>query len=232
MARTGKNLKKAYEGLDINAEYNLQDAVKNIKDRAFAKFDETMEIAVNLNLDVRKAEQALRGMLTLPHGTGKTTRVCVFAKGPKAEEATKAGAEFVGGEELIDDITSGKIDFERCIATPDMMGVVGRLGKVLGPKGLMPNPKLGTVTMNVADAISAAKSGQIEYRADKSGIIHLGIGKVSFDATKLVENAELVLSTLSKARPAGIKGTYMKKVSVCSTMGPSFKVDLQTVAQD
>jgi large subunit ribosomal protein L1 len=232
MARIGKNLKKAYEGLNTAAEYNLADVVKNIKSRAFAKFDETVEIAVNLNLDVRKAEQALRGMLTLPHGTGKATRVCVFAKGPKAEEAKKAGAEFVGGEELIDEITAGKIEFERCIATPDMMGVVGRLGKVLGPKGLMPNPKLGTVTMNVADAVNAAKSGQIEYRADKAGIIHLGIGKVSFDAAKLVDNASLVLSTLSKARPAGIKGTYMKKVSLCSTMGPSFKVDLQTLQAD
>lgn len=226
MARMGKNLKKAYEGLNKEAVFALADAVKHVKDRSFAKFDETVEIALNLNLDVRKADQALRGMLTLPHGTGKMTRVCVFAKGPKAEEATKAGAEFVGGEELIDAITSGKIQFERCIATPDMMGVVGRLGKVLGPKGLMPNPKLGTVTMNVADAVNAAKSGQIEYRADKGGIIHLGIGKVSFDAAKLVDNATLVISTLSKARPAGVKGSYVKKISLSSTMGPSFKLDL------
>lgn len=226
MARIGKKLKKAYEGLDINAVYALTDAVKQVKDRAFAKFDETVEIALNLNLDVRKADQALRGMLTLPHGNGKMTRVCVFAKGPKADEAKAAGAEFVGGEELIDDITSGKISFERCVATPDMMGVVGRLGKVLGPKGLMPNPKLGTVTMNVGDAVKAAKSGQIEYRADKAGIIHLGIGKVSFDAAKLADNASLVISTLAKARPAGVKGSFVKKISVCSTMGPSFKLDL------
>jgi large subunit ribosomal protein L1 len=226
MARIGKNLKKAYEGLNVDAVYALTDAVKNVKDRSFAKFDETVEIALNLNLDVRKADQALRGMLTLPHGNGKMTRVCVFAKGPKADEAKAAGAEFVGGEELIDEITSGKIQFERCVATPDMMGVVGRLGKVLGPKGLMPNPKLGTVTMNVGDAVKAAKSGQIEYRADKAGIIHLGIGKVSFDAAKLADNANLVISTLSKARPAGVKGSFVKKISVCSTMGPSFKLDL------
>jgi large subunit ribosomal protein L1 len=227
MAHMGKKLKKAYEGLKADAVYAVAEAIQQVKERAFAKFDETVEIALNLNLDVRKADQALRGMLTLPHGNGKLTRVCVFAKGAKAEEATKAGAEFVGGEELIDDITSGKLQFERCIATPDMMGVVGRLGKVLGPKGLMPNPKLGTVTMNVADAVTAAKSGQIEYRADKAGIIHLGIGKVSFDPTKLVENAELVISTLAKARPAGVKGSFVKKISVCSTMGPSFQLDLQ-----
>jgi large subunit ribosomal protein L1 len=226
MARIGKNLKKAYEGLNIDAVYALTDAVKNVKERSFAKFDETVEIALNLNLDVRKADQALRGMLTLPHGNGKMTRVCVFAKGPKADEAKAAGAEFVGGEELIDEITKGKIQFERCVATPDMMGVVGRLGKVLGPKGLMPNPKLGTVTMNVGDAVKAAKSGQIEYRADKSGIIHLGIGKVSFDAAKIADNANLVISTLAKARPAGVKGSFVKKISVCSTMGPSFKLDL------
>lgn len=226
MARIGKNLKKAYEGLNIDATYALTDAVKSVKERSYAKFDETVEIALNLNLDVRKADQALRGMLNLPHGNGKMTRVCVFAKGPKADEAKAAGAEFVGGEELIDDITKGKIQFERCVATPDMMGVVGRLGKVLGPKGLMPNPKLGTVTMNVGDAVKAAKSGQIEYRADKSGIIHLGIGKVSFDTAKLADNASLVISTLSKARPAGVKGLFVKKISVCSTMGPSFKLDL------
>jgi large subunit ribosomal protein L1 len=226
MARIGKNLKKAYEGLNIDATYAIADAVKSVKERSYAKFDETVEIALNLNLDVRKADQALRGMLTLPHGNGKMTRVCVFAKGPKADEAKAAGAEFVGGEELIDDITKGKIQFERCVATPDMMGVVGRLGKVLGPKGLMPNPKLGTVTMNVGDAVKAAKSGQIEYRADKSGIIHLGIGKVSFDSAKLADNANLVISTLAKARPAGVKGSFVKKISVCSTMGPSFKLDL------
>lgn len=226
MARIGKKLKKAYEGLNIDAVYSLTDVVKQVKDRAFAKFDETVEIALNLNLDVRKADQALRGMLTLPHGNGKMTRVCVFAKGPKADEAKAAGAEFVGGEELIDEITNGKIQFERCVATPDMMGVVGRLGKVLGPKGLMPNPKLGTVTMNVGDAVKAAKSGQIEYRADKAGIIHLGIGKVSFDAAKLADNASLVISTLAKARPAGVKGSFVQKISMCSTMGPSFKLDL------
>lgn len=226
MARMGKNTKKAWEGLDRDAEYSLADAVKQIKDRAFAKFDETVEIALNLNLDVRKAEQALRGMLTLPHGNGKKVRVCVFAKDAKAEEAKKAGADIVGGEDLIDDITSGKLHFERCVATPDMMGVVGRLGKVLGPKGLMPNPKLGTVTMNVADAVNAAKSGQIEYRADKTGIIHLGIGKVSFDAKKLEENANLVITTLAKVRPAGVKGSYVKKIAMSSTMGPGFKLDL------
>ncbi len=225
MAFVGKKMRKAVDGFDREAVYSVADAISHVKSKAFAKFDETVEISVNLNLDVRKADQALRGMVQLPNGNGKQTRVCVFAKGPKADEAKQAGAEFVGGEELIDDITSGKISFERCIATPDMMGVVGRLGKVLGPKGLMPNPKLGTVTMNVADAIKAAKSGQIEYRADKGGIIHLGVGKVSFDASKLVENIDFVLSTLGKARPAGVKGTFFKKASICSTMGPGFKLD-------
>jgi large subunit ribosomal protein L1 len=226
MAFVGKKMRKAVEGFDRDALHTVADAVSNVKSKAFAKFDETVELSVNLNLDVRKADQALRGMVQLPHGNGKLTRVCVFAKGPKAEEAKAAGAEFVGGEELIDDITAGKLAFERCIATPDMMGVVGRLGKVLGPKGLMPNPKLGTVTMNVADAIKAAKSGQIEYRADKAGIIHLGIGKASFDAAKLADNINFVLTTLSKARPAGVKGSFFKKASVCSTMGPGFKLDL------
>ncbi len=227
----GKNLKKAWEGLDKDAEYALADAVKQVKDRSYVKFDATVEIAMNLNLDVRKADQALRGMLTLPNGNGKTVRVCVFAKAAKAEEAQKAGADIVGGEELIDDITSGKLQFERCVATPDMMGVVGRLGKVLGPKGLMPNPKLGTVTMNVAEAIKAAKSGQIEYRAEKTGIIHLGIGKVSFDEKKLQENASLVISTLAKIRPAGVKGNFIKKISLCSTMGPGFKLDLAALKE-
>lgn len=225
MAKLVKRMKKASEGISKTDFYGLSEAIKLVKSRASAKFDETVEVAVNLNLDVRQAEQALRGMVTLPNGNGKQVRVCVFAKGAKAEEATKAGAEIVGAEDLIDTIQSGKIEFERCIATPDMMGVVGRLGKVLGPKGLMPNPKLGTVTMNVAEAVNAAKSGQIEYRADKAGIIHLGVGKVSFDEKKLQENVETIISTLMRARPAGVKGTYMKRVALSSTMGPGVRVN-------
>lgn len=225
MAKLVKRMKKASEGISKTAFYGLSEAVKLVKTRAAAKFDETVELAVNLNLDVRQAEQALRGMVTLPNGNGKKVRVCVFAKGAKAEEAIKAGAEIVGADDLIDTIQSGKMEFERCIATPDMMGVVGRLGKVLGPKGLMPNPKLGTVTMNVAEAVNAAKSGQIEYRADKAGIIHLGVGKVSFDEKKLQENVEMIISTLMKARPAGVKGTYMKRIALSSTMGPGVRVN-------
>ena len=225
MARIGKNLKKAYEGLNIDATYAIADAVKSVKERSYAKFDETVEIALNLNLDVRKADQALRGMLTLPHGNGKMTRVCVFAKGPKADEAKAAGAEFVGGEELIDDITKGKIQFERCVATPDMMGVVGRLGKVLGPKGLMPNPKTGTVTMDIGKAISDVKSGKIDFKVDKAGIIHAAIGKVSFAVDKIAGNANELIQTIVKLKPNSSKGTYLKSIYISSTMSPSLAID-------
>jgi large subunit ribosomal protein L1 len=229
MTNTSKRMKNAYEAFDRNKIYALEEAVGIVKNATKTKFDETVELALNLNLDVRKAEQALRGVVQLPNGTGKTLRVAVFAKGPKAEDAQKAGADIVGADDLADKILAGTIDFDRCIATPDMMGVVGKLGKILGPKGLMPNPKLGTVTMDVAGAVTAAKSGQIEYRTDKAGIVHAGVGKVSFDAVKLVENIHAFVDVISKIRPAGVKGTYMLKMSLSSTMGPGVKVDLATM---
>lgn len=221
MAHVGKRLKKAYAAVDTKKVYTLEDAVKVIKGQATAKFDETIEVAINLNVDPRKNDQNVRGVLQLPHGTGKTCRVAVFARGPKAEEATKAGADIVGAEELMEQIQKGQIDFQRCIATPDMMGVVGRVAKVLGPKGLMPNPKLGTVTMDVAAAVKAAKAGQIEYRAEKAGIVHSGVGKASFNDAALVENIKSLIDTLVKARPAGVKGHYIKGLRLTSTMGPS-----------
>ena len=226
MAKIGKRLKKAYENLDAMTAYSLDEAVKIIKTRAAAKFDETVEIALNLNIDTRKADQSLRGMIQLPNGTGKTLRVAVFAKDEKAKEALAAGADFVGADVLAEKIQKGEITFDRCIATPDMMLVVGKLGKVLGPKGLMPNPKLGTVTPNVAEAVKAAKGGQIEYRAEKAGIVHGGIGKVSFSEKALVENIQMFIDVINKARPSGIKGSYLKKISLSSTMGPSVRVDL------
>ncbi len=220
----GKRLKKAYEGLNPVAELSLEEAIKAVKSRATAKFDETIEIAMNLNIDTRKAEQSLRGMVSLPNGTGKTIRVAVFAKDDKAKEALAAGADFAGSDELAEKIQKGEINFERCIATPDMMVLVGKLGKILGPKGLMPNPKLGTVTPNVADAVKAAKGGQIEYRAEKAGIVHAGVGKASFSEKALAENIKALTDVILKARPAGVKGTYVKKVTLSSTMGPSVKV--------
>ncbi|MFN9000907.1 MAG: 50S ribosomal protein L1 [Holosporales bacterium] len=220
----GKRLKKAYEGLSAVTELGLEEAIKTVKSRATAKFDETIEIAMNLNIDTRKAEQSLRGMVSLPNGTGKTIRVAVFAKDDKAKEALAAGADFAGSDELAEKIQKGEIDFERCIATPDMMVLVGKLGKILGPKGLMPNPKLGTVTPNVADAVKAAKGGQIEYRAEKAGIVHAGVGKASFSEKALLENIKALTDVIMKARPAGVKGTYVKKVTLSSTMGPSVKV--------
>lgn len=226
MAVHGKRVRKAYEGLDANKVYNLQEAVKIIKERATAKFDETIEIAINLNIDTRKADQSIRGMISLPHGTGRTVRVAVFAKDAKADEAKNAGADIVGDDDLAELIKKGEINFDRCIATPDMMGVVGKVAKILGPKGLMPNPKLGTVTPNVAQAVKDAKAGQIEYRAEKAGIIHAGIGKASFSETQLAENIKFLADTVSKARPTGIKGSFIKKVSLSSTMGPSVRIDL------
>ena len=227
MAHIGKRIRKAYEKIDANKVYTLDDAVKLIKERATAKFDETIEVAVNLNLDTRKADQSIRGMISLPHGTGRSMRVAVFAKDAKADEAKKAGADIVGDDDLAEAIKKGEINFDRCIATPDMMGVVGKVAKILGPKGLMPNPKLGTVTVNVAQAVQDAKAGQIEYRAEKAGIIQAGVGKASFSEKQLIENIKFLTDTLSKTRPTGIKGNYIKKVSLSSTMGPSVRVDLE-----
>jgi large subunit ribosomal protein L1 len=226
MAKQGKRIAKAYEGLDQLDAVSVDEAVKIVKERATAKFDETIDIAMNLNIDTRKAEQNLRGMISLPNGTGKTVRVAVFAKDAKAEEAKKAGADIVGSDDLLADIQAGKIDFDRCIATPDMMGVVGRVARILGPKGLMPNPKLGTVTPNVAKAVEDAKAGQLEYRAEKTGIVHAGIGKASFDAKKLAENVNSFISVILKAKPATAKGTYVKRITLTSTMGPSIEIDV------
>ncbi|MBR9973837.1 50S ribosomal protein L1 [Magnetospirillum sulfuroxidans] len=229
MAKLGKRLKSAYEGVDSNKFYSLEDAVKLLKSGAKAKFDETIEVSMNLGVDPRHADQMVRGVVELPNGTGKTVRVAVFAKADKAEEARKAGADIVGAEDLAEQIQGGMMDFDRCIATPDMMGVVGRLGKVLGPRNLMPNPKLGTVTANVTEAIRAAKAGQVQFRVEKAGIIHAGIGKASFDEVKLVENIKAFIDAINKAKPAGAKGTYVKKVSLSSTMGVGVKLDIASV---
>ena len=232
MAKRGKRLQKAYEGVDRTAVLPLADAIKQVKARAKAKFDETIDIAINLNIDPRKSEQNIRGMVQLPGGTGKKVVVAVFAKGEKADEAEKAGADIVGSDELAQKVQEGEIKFDRCIATPDMMPVVGRLGKVLGPKGLMPNPKLGTVTADVAKAVKAAKAGQVEYRTEKSGVIHSGIGKASFSEDKLIVNVKAFAGAVLKARPSGIKGSFVKKVSVSSTMGPSFCIDVTDISGD
>ena len=227
MSRKGKRLSGAYESIDREKDYTLADAVKIIKDTAAkTKFDETVEVAINLGVDPRHADQMVRGTVSLPHGTGKSVKVVVFAKDDKAKEAEEAGADLVGAEELAKKIQGGEIDFERCIATPDMMAIVGRLGKVLGPKGLMPNPKLGTVTPDVASAVKAAKAGQIEFRVEKQGIIHAGVGKASFSEEALAENISTFVSAIAKAKPSGAKGTYMKKVSLSSTMGPGLKLDV------
>jgi large subunit ribosomal protein L1 len=222
----GKRLKAAYAAVDTGKSYPLSEAIRLIKANAKAKFDETVEMSLNLGIDPRHADQMVRGLTNLPNGTGKTVRVGVFARGPKAEEATAAGADVVGAEDLAEKIQAGTIEFDRCIATPDMMGVVGRLGKILGPRGLMPNPRLGTVTMDVKGAITAAKGGQVEFRAEKAGIIHAGIGKVSFDEEKLLENARALADAVQKARPTGAKGTYMKGAAVSSTMGPGIRVEV------
>ncbi len=216
--------------IDAEKLYGIDEAIKLARDNATAKFDETIEIALNLGVDPRHADQMVRGVVTLPKGTGKTVRVGVFAKGAKADEAREAGADVVGAEDLMETIQGGTIDFDRCIATPDMMGVVGRLGKVLGPKGLMPNPKLGTVTMDVAGAVKAAKGGQVEYRVEKAGIIHSGIGKASFAAEDLRANFDALVDAVVKAKPAGAKGKYVKKVAISSSMGPGIKIDTAEVA--
>jgi len=221
-----KRLAAAQAQVDGSKSYSLDEAIALIKSVSKAKFDETVEMSMNLGIDPRHADQMVRGLTSLPNGTGKSVRVGVFARGAKAEEATAAGAEVVGAEDLMEKIQAGQIDFDRCIATPDMMGIVGRLGKILGPRGLMPNPRLGTVTMDVRGAVVAAKSGQVEFRAEKAGIIHAGIGKVSFDEGKLVENARALADAIQRAKPTGAKGTYVKKVSISSTMGPGVRVDV------
>ena len=228
MAHVGKRLKKIYGNLDAKKTYTLEEAVKTVKSNVTAKFDETIEIAVNLNIDPRKADQNLRGVVQLPHGTGKTYRVAVFAKGAKAQEAQEAGADIVGAEDLAEKIQAGDIQFDRCIATPDMMGIVGRVGRILGPRGLMPNPKLNTVTMDVASAVKAVKGGQVEYRAEKAGIVHSGVGKASFSEQALIENVASYLDAIQKAKPTGVKGTYVKSISLGSTMGPSVKISMES----
>ncbi len=224
-----KRLAKARAGVDRTKSYPLPEAIGVVKRNATAKFDETVEMSMNLGIDPRHADQMVRGLISLPHGTGKTVRVGVFARGPKAEEALAAGADVVGAEDLAERVQAGEIGFDRCIATPDLMGVVGRLGKILGPRGLMPNPRLGTVTMDVKGAVSAAKGGQVEFRAEKAGIIHAGIGKASFDEAQLLENARALADAVIKAKPTGAKGTYLKGVALSSTMGPGLKVDVSSL---
>jgi large subunit ribosomal protein L1 len=226
----GKRLKAAYQSVDRESFYALDQAIRMLKERATAKFDETIEIAMNLNVDPRKADQNVRGVVSLPHGTGKTVRVAVFAKGDKVAEALAAGADIAGAEDLAEQIQAGQINFDRCIATPDMMGLVGRLGKILGPRGLMPNPRLGTVTPNVAEAVKAAKGGQVEFRAEKAGIVHAGVGKASFTEAALLDNVRAFVDAITKAKPSGAKGTYIKKVALASTMGPGVKVEMTSLA--
>ncbi len=232
MAKLGKRTTAARAAFDGKTNLSVEDAVKLIKGAASAKFDETLEIAMNLGVDPRHADQMVRGVVTLPNGTGKTVRVAVFARGPKADEATAAGADIVGAEDLMETIQSGKIEFDRCIATPDMMPLVGRLGKILGPRNLMPNPKVGTVTMDVDAAVKAAKGGEVQFKVEKAGVIHAGVGKVSFDEGKLAENVRAFVDAVSKAKPSGAKGAYLKKVSLSSTMGPGVSVDLTSAAAE
>jgi len=226
MVKVSKRNAAIHDGLDHEMTHKLNDAVGFLKEKSTVKFDETLEIAMNLNVDPRHADQMVRGVISLPHGTGKSVRVAVFARGPKAEEAKAAGADIVGAEDLMETIQGGIIDFDRCIATPDMMAVVGRLGKILGTKGLMPNPKLGTVTMDVKKAVTDAKGGQVEFRVEKEGVIHAGIGKLSFSQENLVANVEAFVGAIMKAKPAGAKGKYVKKICVTSTMGPGLKVEI------
>ncbi len=230
MAQLGKRLKSSREVIDRETLYPAEEAVKLIKQGASTKFDETVEVAVNLGVDPRHADQMVRGVVSLPNGTGKSVRVAVFAKGDKADEATAAGADIVGADDLAERVTAGDIEFERCIATPDMMPVVGKLGKVLGPRGLMPNPKLGTVTNDVTKAIQAVKGGQVEFRVEKAGIIHAGIGKVSFSEDQLVANLRAFVDALNRAKPSGAKGSYMKRIAVSTTMGLGVKVDVASAA--
>lgn len=230
MSRDSKRMKQALEQVDRHKEYTLPEALKILKEVKKTNFDETVEVAMNLGVDPRHADQMVRGVVSLPHGSGKSMRVAVFAKGPKAEEAEKAGADKVGADDLAEDMQAGNLDYDRIIATPDMMGVVGKLGRVLGPKGLMPNPKLGTVTMDVAKAVEAAKAGQVQYRVEKAGIVHAGVGKLSFDQDKLEDNVRSFIDAIIKAKPTGAKGQYLKKISVTSSMGPGLKIEVASLS--
>jgi large subunit ribosomal protein L1 len=232
MAKQSKRYKNIVKDLDAAKVYTVAEALKVLKDVSKVKFDETVDIVLKLGIDPKQSDQGVRGMTQLPNGTGKSVRVAVFARGDKAEEAKKAGADIVGAEDLMETIQGGEIEFERCIATPDMMPIVGRLGQVLGPRGLMPNPKLGTVTVDVAKAVEAAKGGAVEYRAEKAGIVHCGVGKLSFDAKKLEENIAALVQAVVKAKPAGAKGTYLQKISLSSTMGPGLVLDIADVTKD
>ena len=229
MAKLAKRVKATREGIDRVKLYPLDEAVKLVKDRANAKFDETIEVAMNLGVDPRHADQMVRGVVALPNGSGRTVRVAVFARGAKAEEAKAAGADVVGAEDLVEKVTAGNIDFDRCIATPDLMPLVGRLGKVLGPRGLMPNPKVGTVTMDVAGAVKGAKGGSVEFRVEKAGIVHAGVGKASFTTDKLVENIRAFADAVAKAKPSGAKGTFVHRIAISSTMGPGVKVEPSSI---
>jgi large subunit ribosomal protein L1 len=230
MAKTAKRMQKVNEGIDRNKLYPLGEAVSLLKDRAIAKFDETIEVSMNLGVDPRHADQMVRGVVNLPNGTGRDVRVGVFARGEKADEAKAAGADVVGAEDLVEAVQAGNIDFDRCIATPDMMPLVGRLGKVLGPRGMMPNPKVGTVTADVAGAVKASKGGAVEFRVEKAGIVHAGVGKASFGPEKIEENIRAFADAVIKAKPAGAKGNYVKRVAVSSTMGPGVKIDPSTLS--
>ena len=232
MAKVGKRTRAAREAFAGKSDVTVEEAVALVKGNATAKFDETVEIAMNLGVDVRHADQMVRGVVGLPNGTGKDVRVAVFARGPKADEAKEAGADIVGAEDLMETVQGGTIEFDRCIATPDMMPIVGRLGKVLGPRNLMPNPKVGTVTMDVADAVKAAKGGEVQFKAVKGGIVHAGVGKASFDEAKLTENIRAFVSAVSKAKPTGVKGTYMKKISLTSTMGPGVSISVDNAVSE
>lgn len=228
MAKLGKRTRAAREAFAGKSDVTVEEAVALVKASAKTKFDETVDIVMCLGIDPRHADQMVRGSVNLPNGTGKSVRVAVFARGAKADEATAAGADIVGAEDLMETVQGGKIDFDRCIATPDMMPIVGRLGKVLGPRNLMPNPKIGTVTMDVKEAIEAAKGGQVQYKAEKGGVVHAGVGKASFDEAKLVENVRAFVDSVQKAKPAGAKGSYMQKVAISSTMGPSVTIDVSS----
>ncbi|HKL05767.1 MAG TPA: 50S ribosomal protein L1 [Roseovarius sp.] len=232
MAKLGKRTRAAREAFAGKDNLSVEDAVALVKANAVAKFDETIEISMNLGVDPRHADQMVRGVVGLPNGTGKDVRVAVFARGPKADEAKEAGADIVGAEDLMETVQGGTIEFDRCIATPDMMPIVGRLGKVLGPRNLMPNPKVGTVTMDVADAVKNAKGGEVQFKAEKAGVVHAGVGKASFDEGKLVENVRAFVTAVSKAKPTGAKGTYMKKISLTSTMGPGVSIDVSNAASE
>ncbi|MEM9577587.1 MAG: 50S ribosomal protein L1 [Pseudomonadota bacterium] len=232
MAKLGKRTRAAREAFAGKENVTVEEAVALIKGNSNVKFDETLEIALNLGVDPRHADQMVRGVVGLPNGTGKSVRVAVFARGPKAEEAEKAGADIVGAEDLMETVQSGKIEFDRCIATPDMMPIVGRLGKVLGPRNLMPNPKVGTVTMDVEAAVKAAKGGEVQFKAEKGGVVHAGVGKLSFDEDKLVENIRAFVGAVSKAKPTGAKGTYMKKIALSSTMSPGVSVAVENAVTE